>query len=147
VLTDEEYEILIQCARALDECSKQDAKAQNATDGAKASPPSTPSSRDGQERPGDWFNRNVRWNQILVPHGWVHVSTEGGVAHLRRPGKEGQGISATVGHCKDQQGNPALHVFSSNADPFEEGNTYSKFSAYTLLYGSPAPLVGEVQAA
>src|SRR5262249_28720664 len=52
----------------------------------------------------------------------------GGVEYWRRPGKA-FGISATVNYAASD----LLYVFSSNADPLEEGKAYTKFTAYTVL--------------
>jgi hypothetical protein len=82
-----------------------------------------------QGRPGDDFNRRSTWREILEPHGWKLVRTNGEIEYWRRPGKDDRGISATVGYA----GTDLLHVFSSNAHPFESDTAYSKFGAYTLL--------------
>jgi hypothetical protein len=95
----------------------------------RAGQPSAPS---GRGRPGDDFDEHADWEDILGPHGWVPVGTSGGTTHWRRPGK-GEGSSATAGFCGADEGADLLYVFSSNADPFEEGETYSKFAAYALL--------------
>jgi hypothetical protein len=69
----------------------------------------------------------VRWEEILLPHGWRVVGHRGGVTLWCRPGKK-DGLSATTGHCGDH-----LYGFSSNAHPFEPERAYSKFTAYALL--------------
>ena len=79
-------------------------------------------------RPGDSFNQRGDWASILVPFGWVFVGNRGGVGLWRRPGKQ-RGISATVGYGDSD----LFHLFSSSASPFEQGRSYSKFSAFTLL--------------
>ena len=77
-------------------------------------------------RPGDRFNQQASWSEILEPHGWVEESKN----YWRRPGKEkGQGISATTNH----EDRPIIYVFSSSASPFEQNRGYSKFHAFTLL--------------
>jgi hypothetical protein len=89
------------------------------------------SGREG--RPGDVFNQEADWEEILVPHGWVRAGSSGNTTHWRRPGKD-CGTSATTGHCQSSEdGIDLFHVFSSNAEPFEEGRSYSKFTAYALL--------------
>jgi hypothetical protein len=78
------------------------------------------------DRPGDRFNANATWEEILAPHEWVNVSGN----QWRRPGKEaGEGISATTDH----NGVPMLYVFSSAAIPFAQNKGYSKFHAFALL--------------
>lgn len=93
--------------------------------------------RDG-ESPGDAFNEQVCWPEILEPHGWQQVGESGGIKRWRRPGKS-TGISATTG-ILSKAGNELFTVFSTNAYPFEGinqngrvGVTYSKFGAWTTL--------------
>jgi hypothetical protein len=78
---------------------------------------------------GDDFNRRADWGDILRPHGWTYAGKGGGGSdQWCRPGK-GRGTSATTNFG----GSDLLFVFSTNADPFEEGKGYTKFSAYALL--------------
>jgi putative DNA primase/helicase len=80
------------------------------------------------QRPGDDFERRASWAEILEPHGWVMVGRRGEVEDWRRPGKD-SGVSATVNYAASG----LLYVFSTNADPFEDGRGYSKFTAFALL--------------
>lgn len=100
--------------------------------------PSTPSpaiapkksfrlSENGQ-RPGDLFNQQASWEDILLPHGWQLVGYVGTEGHWRRPGKTGPGISATTNHG----GHDLLYVFSTST-LFEAEQGYTKFRAYALL--------------
>ena len=82
-------------------------------------------------RPGDDFEDRADWmNDVgLGPAGWTpDAELSNGEIRLARPGKNG-GTSATIGH------NQGLHVFtdSNDAAPFDAGQNYSKFEAYTLL--------------
>src|SRR5262245_1035454 len=82
-------------------------------------------------RPGDWLNRiadHVWWQDLLERHQWTRIQTRGEVQYWRRPGKEGQAWSATLGAC-----GPYFYVFSASADPFIPERGYSPFSAYALL--------------
>jgi putative DNA primase/helicase len=80
-------------------------------------------------RAGDDFNHNGwPWEQILV--GWTRVGDQ----LWRRPGKDKGSCSATTCCRAKEGGHELLHVFSTNAAPFEPGGSYSKFSAYTLLH-------------
>jgi hypothetical protein len=79
------------------------------------------------DKPGDAYNRETSWPEILEPHGWVRVLSRSGVTMWRRPGKE-HGISATTNH----KGNDLFHVFSSSTC-FESDESVSKFKAYTIL--------------
>lgn len=80
-------------------------------------------------RPGDLYNAHATWAEILTPHGWECVGVDfDGTEHWRRPGKTtGQSASTNF------QGTDLLYVFSENADPFEGGKSYCKFTAYALL--------------
>src|SRR5262249_29389785 len=115
-ITAAEREVLIRCARVFDRSPKEE----SAT-GEKA--------RGDGNRPGSDFNlRGWDWDKILT--GWTQV----GKAGWRRPDKGGGGLSATT-CCKAKQGgHELLHVFSTNAKPFEQGGNYSKFFAYALLH-------------
>lgn len=117
VITPEERAILLGAARELNRWQGPTRQRR-----ASAAPRATDSNR-----PGDDFNRRAKWADILVPHGWAYVNDSGGVELWRRPGKT-SGHSATVNYIEDR-----LHVFSSNAAPFEDGGTYTKFSAHVLL--------------
>jgi predicted P-loop ATPase len=118
-ITDSEYDILINAARALNE------KAAVAKEDRQASKPSKPG--EGA-KPGEDFDARATWREVLEPHGWEELRTIGDKTYWRRPGKKDGGISATTGHCGTK-----LYVFSSNAQPFAAERAYNKFSAYGLL--------------
>jgi hypothetical protein len=118
-VTAAERETLIRCARSFNREGRLG--------------PSHSAGRNGSGlSPGDDFNRRAVWAEVLQPHGWELARERGDVRHWRRPGK-GEGISATTGHCRNEQSGDLLFVFSSNAAPFEDGRTYNKFGAYALL--------------
>ena len=81
------------------------------------------------DRPGDLFNAEKTWQDVLV--GWVPVFTsEQGVTHWRRPGKKpGTGWSATTNH----HGWDLLYVFTTST-PLVAERGYTKFSAHTMLH-------------
>lgn len=79
------------------------------------------------DRPGDEYNQQATWKEILEPHGWRKVYTKNGETYWRRPGKN-IGISASTG--KNESDN--LYVFSTSTK-FDAGRPYSKFAAYALL--------------
>lgn len=84
-------------------------------------------------RPGDDFNARASWADVLEPFGWKMVGRRPDGALLwRRPGKD-SGSSATTGYCKGELTGDLLHIFSSNAAPFESRKSYSKFAAYATL--------------
>jgi len=97
----------------------------------------TPSSGEGTGggRPGDDFNQratNEDIAQILEAHGWRVTRSQSNRWKAKRPGKSDPGISATIGHY----GQGVLHVFSSNADPFQCNHAYKPFGVLALLeYG------------
>lgn len=121
-ITPEERQILLDSARALN--LWQDLNRQPYA----ATPPRSYSTK-GLDRPGDNFNRRADWGDILRPHGWSYAGKGGdGSDQWCRPGKD-MGTSASTNFA----GSDLLYVFSSNADPFDEGTAYTKFSAYALL--------------
>ncbi len=129
VLTEEERAALLACAASFSELPTVTGEDQSAE--SERSPSGTAVSAD-RERPGDDFNRRASWSETLTPHGWQSMRVSDGVEFWRRPGKNQCGWSATTNY----RGNGLLHVFSSNAAPFEEGRSYSKFAALALLeYG------------
>jgi putative DNA primase/helicase len=118
-ITPEEREILLNAARKLNRWTEPEpARRQRCETQLPAS----------AARPGDDLNARGDWSDILKPHGWTFVDNRDGVEHWCRPGKS-TGSSATVNYSDCN----LLFVFSSNADPFEEGQAYTKFAAYTLL--------------
>lgn len=62
---------------------------------------------------------------FLEEHGWRFDGE-----HVIRPGKE-NGTSASF--CSAEDGTRLLHVFSTNAQPFEAEKNYNAFDAYALL--------------
>jgi putative DNA primase/helicase len=118
-LTADEREVLVRCARSFDR---------------RPPPGYRPASSAGPLKPGDDFSRRgPDWSEILTPHGWEVARERGEVRYWRRPGKDGVGWSATTGFCRGKDGADLLHVFSSNADPFENDKSYGKFAAFALL--------------
>ena len=79
-------------------------------------------------RPGDLFNQQASWEEVLSPHDWQLVRYVGDKGEWRRPGKSGPGISATT----NWDGSDLLYVFSTST-LFEPERGYSKFAAYALL--------------
>lgn len=114
-LTDDERQVIFDCARSLNEVAEKEQKA-------------SPRAKAAAGRPGDDFDERADWAMILEPHGWKRIRQRGSSTHWRRPGKTDNSVSATTGYCGDK-----LYVFSSNAEPFDSPRAYSKFSAYGLL--------------
>lgn len=116
-LTIDEREALLAVFRSLDQSPVEDA------------PPSRQSSGALYDslRPGEDFVSRASWDDILVPHGWTRLRTNGaGVTHWRRPGKR-LGVSATT----NARGGDYLYVHTTST-AFEVRG-YNKFSAYALL--------------
>jgi putative DNA primase/helicase len=85
----------------------------------------TPSNGD---RPGDKFNEQVDWADILDPIGWTLDHTDGEEEHWTRPGKSG-GTSGTANY----QGNNLFYMFTTST-ALEAGRSYNKFSLYAHLH-------------
>jgi hypothetical protein len=122
VVTREQIELLLCCARALTQQARR----------VVQRPPRRPDGRPSGNRPGDLFNRSATWAEILEPHGWALAYCRGEAEFYRRPGKD-KGISASAGYCSNEHSGSLLYVFSTNAEPFEAGRAYSRFAAWTLL--------------
>lgn len=87
---------------------------------------------NGTGKPGTDFNSkatNEDTAQILEAHGWRVKRSQSQRWGATRPGKTGPDISGTIGHY----GPGVLHVFSSNAHPFESGRAYPPFKVMALL--------------
>jgi hypothetical protein len=99
---------------------------------AAPGPSSAPSTGGGtfDLNPGDDFNLRApgsgAFAQLLVSYGWRKVGERDGNEAWQRPGKTGDGQSATFNGT-------VFYVFSSNALPFEPNQGYSPFKVYTLL--------------
>ncbi|MGN0880100.1 MAG: bifunctional DNA primase/polymerase [Oligosphaeraceae bacterium] len=119
-LTAAERETLLRAAWALNEVQEDE-------------PPTTPAPAETPQptgfavRPGDDYNARGDFRALLQRHGWRPLrATADGNERWQRPGKRGDGTSATL---KDS----SFFVFSSNAAPFEPDRSYTPFMAYALL--------------
>lgn len=84
-------------------------------------------------RPIDLWIAKTSWESILESKGWKHLYNKGDKGYWQRPGKKGNQASATTNY----KGNDCLHVFSSNAPPFEADTSYKKSTVYVYLnYGT-----------
>lgn len=120
-ITSDERDLLISCARSLNEFVPTQSVCPEHYDRA--------SSDNTGTRPGDDFNLRGNWHEILTPSGWQFIRQIGQVEYLRKPGDRDPGHHATINHA----GTDLLYVFSSSASPFEPERSYTKFQAYTLL--------------
>jgi putative DNA primase/helicase len=123
VLTVDEVETLHRLARSFDEMPELPEPVR----------PAVPiERRTGELTPGDDYNQRTDWADLLVPAGWKHVATRGGVRHWRRPGKN-EGISATTGYDSHGQGYDLLFVFTTSTT-FQSERSYDKLGAYAVLH-------------
>ena len=72
-ITAEERQMLIECARAINEVPKRTITGVETQDSNKG------------QRPGDEFNAKASWDDILVPHDWNIVGQRGDVTDWQRP--------------------------------------------------------------
>lgn len=82
--------------------------------------------------PGQIYCARGSWFDLLTDAGWSLAFSRGDTQYWRRPGKS-DGVSATVGHCKNDRGEPMMYVFTSSAHHLEPGRAYSLFAARTAL--------------
>jgi putative DNA primase/helicase len=92
--------------------------------------PSPVADRGAGVRPGDDFEAQTSWQDILIPHGWT-IEHEGRTeTHWTRPGKRpSEGSSATTGYAGDRD---RLFVFSTST-VFPTETPITKFRAYSIL--------------
>ena len=127
VLTVEEREILLNAAWRFDEKPMTGSTAESA-------PPASAAEEDFSDcssgsfalRPGDDYDARGDVREILIKHGWTSLGFRGDREDWKRPGKEGNGISATLQ-------NGYFYVFSTNAAPFKANQGYAPHRVYALL--------------
>ena len=116
-ITPDERNIIHSCARSLNRYTKEE---QTVTGRPKKSSPSV-------SRPGDDFDQRGDIAEVLTDAGWSLARKQGQTEYWRRPGKK-DGISATFNHYPN-----LFYVFTSNADPLEDGHWYTKFGLLVQL--------------
>lgn len=120
-ITDEERDRLFDLARLFD-----------AMPPAETTVPRSARAGDDGERPGDRYDASpdvgARTLALLERHGWVVVYRHGDALYLRRPGKDGPGISASLGYIAPG----VLRVFSTST-AFGTDAAYSPFGVYAVL--------------
>ena len=82
---------------------------------------------DRSGEPDYEYNEHSNFYEFIQSHGWKAVEelSNGTVRYSRPGGTEGK-VSADFNGVH-------FHVFSSNAEPFQEGRSYNKFQCFTLL--------------
>lgn len=113
-ITEDERSELFALARRLDERPPRQF-------GSPASP--APSGT----RPGDRYNRESCWDDLLPQYGWTREFERDGVTYWCRPGKS-RGVSATTNFG----GNDRMYVFTSST-PLMASTTYDRFGFYTVM--------------
>jgi hypothetical protein len=104
------------------------AQAGNGETNRRREPKKSTSGAENTNTVFDDFNARADWFRDVLPQGWTKdMELPNGEIRLTRPGKD-SGSSATIGH----DGRDLLHVFTSNAPPFQAGETYNKAQVFTL---------------
>jgi replicative DNA helicase len=110
----DDRENLFALARMLDETERE--------------PFTVPMSKAGtDDRPGDRYNNETTWDELLPLHGWTYLYRRGEVAYWRRPGKR-EGLSATTNH----RGSDRLYVFTSST-VLQAERSYDRFGFYVVM--------------
>lgn len=112
----EELEILLDCARALNQEAKEPIRA--------AKPNSS-----GTKPLDDYDNKTPIEDTLVLleSHGWKIVSRRGDAFYLKRPDKTDRGISATLNHIPNR-----FYCFSSST-VFEAEHVYKPYAVYAML--------------
>lgn len=95
-------------------------------------PDRDPSDKD----PGTDFNRRGTWEETgLFDSGWTWArQIDGDRGFVRRPGKDGDGISGTLGMISSRtNGWPFFWSFSTNSHPFQPATPYDRFGVLVRL--------------
>ncbi len=112
-ITEAERTLLFEISRSFDKSPPRTSR----------SPGDSAKSQATGQRPGDLFNVSADWTELLSRYGWTCVgAVSDGVSYWCRAGKT-DGTSATLNYEQSDR----LYVFSSNAIPLEQGQSYSKF--------------------
>ena len=113
IITEDEREDLLSLARSFDETPRSEF------------PHNTSRSSSTGDRPGDVFDREAEWKDVL--QGWTFLYEHGGVSYWRRPRKD-TGVSATTNY----KGSDLFYPFTTATD-LEANKAYNKFAVYTFL--------------
>ncbi len=89
--------------------------------------PSTTSGAAQGDKPGDRYNAQTSWDDLLPLYGWRIDHRRGVTTYWTRPGKD-QGVSASTNH----QGNDLLWPFSSSTD-LDPDRSYDRFGFYAVM--------------
>lgn len=114
-ITPEELDILLDCARALNQEPKE---------------PPRPRSMPTGTTPFDDYDAKTSPEEtaaLLESHGWKVMARRGQALYLRRPEKTGRAISATLNHIPGR-----FYVFTTST-LFESEHVYKPYAVYAML--------------
>ena len=116
-LTDEETEIALSCAAALNEYFVPEIEHEPKE--AKECYPGL--------SPCDDYDARTNIGELLIKHGWKESFSRGDKRYFQRPGKEGRGISASWNAIPNR-----FYVFSTSTN-FENEHIYKPSAVYAIL--------------
>lgn len=119
IITSKQRKLLLAIARLLNDVEPPKEPRRRKSAGKKT---------DGLQ-PGEDFTARGDWRVLLESSGWKYMFNVGETEHWRRPGKTENSPSATFNH----KGAQTFYVFSSNAQPFEQLQSYTPFGIYATL--------------
>ena len=76
-------------------------------------------------------NAEAHINEMLLSAGWSEAGRNEKTISLKRPGETTSKSSGTIYIDSDKI---MFHCFSSNAEPFEGGQSYNRFQVYAIIY-------------
>lgn len=124
-LSKEDRDVLISCARSLDESKKQPVERQLT--------PSRYTRLNGDLSVADWLRANLdELRDALTSHGWKFLRTSGKWEYYERPG---QSEAGRVGGAINKD-DKFFYCFTSNAEPFEVSTAYTPLDTISILNNS-----------
>ncbi len=118
-ITNEDFEILLDCARALNEEADE-----------PPAPTGIPHIAGSGKTPMDDYDARISPNEVaclLEGYGWKKVFQRGQAIYFKRPNKADKGISATYNHIPGR-----FYVFTTSTQ-FESEHIYKACAVYTML--------------
>jgi hypothetical protein len=83
----------------------------------------------GRKLPGDIFNRQADWSDILESHGWTIARTKGDTTYWTRPDGTRGRTHATTGYA----GVDKCRFFTDCPPHLDPNRSHDKFSVYAAL--------------
>jgi putative DNA primase/helicase len=115
-ITPQERDALLAIARMLDQKPRPAYAA-----------PSGPRPASDSDKPGDRYNAQTSWEELLPTYGWAVDHRRGDTVYWTRPGKD-HGVSATTNY----QVNDLLWVFTSSTE-LDPDRSYDRFGFFTVM--------------